>query len=162
MTRSIGIFLLFMLLAPFARAQQPSFIYEGNTTDPSRIVGHIWNGVLIEGEFTDMSYAIMTTDGVRIYDGSSTSPFDVLYTLREDMKVYRGDSRFLSDVMCTIRGPHIYYGDSENSLDLAFTYKGSHIYDGQGTAIFDAVVTVLPSVSMLEAVMILVAAEYLF
>jgi hypothetical protein len=158
--RSIAL-LCFVAVSFTAKSQDVSYIYEGRNWDPSRIVGNVWGGVLIEGDYPDLSYALLATDGRHIYSGSSTSAFDLLYTLREDNKLYLGDSRFLSDIVCTIRGPHIYLGDSQNSLDLVYTYRGSHIFEGDGVNMLDVVLTIDPPVSMMEAVMILLAAEML-
>jgi len=142
-------------------AAQPAYIYEGRTWDPNKIIGNIWNGVLIEGEGQNLSNAIVRTDGKHIYLGNSTSHFDLLYTLRDDNKLYNGDSRFLSDVVCTIRGPHIYLGDSENSLDLVFTYKQAHIYEGDGVSLLDVMLSIDQPITMIEATMVLLAMDLL-
>lgn len=150
-----------LLVTAFCATAQPAYIYEGRTWDPNHIIGNVWNGVLIEGQGQDLSYAIVRTDGQHIYMGNSTSHFDLLYTLRDDNKLYNGDSRFLSDVVCTIRGPHIYLGDSENSIDLVYTYKQAYIYEGDGVSLLDVILSIDQPVTMIEAAMILLAMDKL-
>lgn len=150
-----------IITAAFSATAQPAYIYEGRTWDPNEIIGNVWNGVLIEGEGQNLSAAIVRSDGRHIFMGNSTSHFDLLYTLRDDNKLYNGDSRFLSDVVCTIRGPHIYLGDSENSLDLVYTYKQAYIYAGDGVSLLDVILSIDQPVTMIEAAMVLLALDRL-
>lgn len=157
--KMLALFLVLMTAVPLSA--QPSFVYEGRNWSPSNIICNIWNGVLIEGEYQDMTMAVVRTDGRHIYAGGSNSTFDILYTFR-DNKLYVGESRFTSDVICTVSGTHIYRGDSNFALDLAYTYRDGYIFEGDGISMNDVVYTVDPPLdNMVDVAMLLVALDLL-
>lgn len=48
--------------------------------------------------------------------------------------LFKGDSRFQSDIICTIYNNHIYRGNSTFNSDIMFTYDAKAIYVGTSTA----------------------------
>lgn len=104
--------------------------------------------------------AVARTDGQHIYAGGGNSTFDIVYTFR-DNQLYEGESRMLSDVVCTIAGPHVYLGDSQFALDLAYTYRDGYIFEGDGISLNDVVFTTDPPMKMMEVVLVLVALDLL-
>lgn len=43
----------------------------------------------------------------------------------KEVRVYKGDSHFLDDVICTVRDGHVYRGTSPYRSDILFTIDGS-------------------------------------
>ncbi len=43
----------------------------------------------------------------------------------KEVRVYKGDSHFLDDVICTVRDGHVYRGTSPYRSDIIFTIDGS-------------------------------------
>lgn len=140
---------------------QPVYVYEGRTWDPNKIICNIWNGVVIEGEYQDMTMAVVRRDSEYIYAGGTNSTFDIVYTIRGN-QIFEGQSQFSGDIVCTIQGSHIYKGDSTFALDLAYTYRDSYIFEGDGVSMLDVVFTTDPPArNMLDVAMFLLAMDLL-
>lgn len=140
---------------------QPVYVYEGRTWDPNQIICNIWNGVVIEGEYQDMTMAVVRRDNDYIYAGGTNSTFDIVYTIRGN-QIFEGQSQFSGDIVCTIRGSQIYKGDSTFALDLAYTYRDSYIFEGDGVSMLDVVFTTDPPArNMLDVAMFLLAMDLL-
>lgn len=151
----------FLLAITSLAVAQPVYVYEGRTYDPNRIICNIWNGVVIEGEYQDMTMAVVRRDSEYIYAGGTNSTFDIVYTIRSN-RIFEGESQFSGDIVCTIKGPHIYKGDSTFALDLAYTYRDGYIFEGDGMSMLDVVFTTdPPAKNMLDVAMFLLAMDLL-
>ena len=60
---------------------------------------------------------------VKVYKGTSRYNSDVLCTVRSGA-VYKGRSNYQSDVVCTVRGNQVYKGRSNYRSDVRFTIDG--------------------------------------
>ena len=69
---------------------------------------------------------------VAIYRGTSRFSSDIICTVRGD-RVYKGDSSWSSDIICNIRGNRIYKNDSSWSSDIIFTIRDGKIYAGDSS-----------------------------
>ena len=51
----------------------------------------------------------------------------------QDVKVYKGGSRYNSDVICTVKDSKVYKKTSIYSSDVICNIKGNRIYKGNGS-----------------------------
>ncbi len=60
---------------------------------------------------------------VKVYKGTSRYNSDILLTVR-DGKVYKGTSNYNSDILATVRDGAVYAGTSNYRSDIRFTTDG--------------------------------------
>lgn len=61
---------------------------------------------------------------VKVYKGTSRYNSDILCTVRDGV-VYKGRSNYQSDILCTVRGHEVYKGRSNYRSDIRFTIDGN-------------------------------------
>ena len=62
-------------------------------------------------------------------------------SLAQARYVYRGNSTYSSDIVCTWDGRYLYRGRSTYSSDIVYTYCNGHVYQGRSTYSSDIVCT---------------------
>ena len=60
----------------------------------------------------------------------------------KEVKVYKGDSRYASDILCTVRDGKVYQGRSTYSSDILLRIDGNDIYRKNSTYRSDIVLTI--------------------
>ena len=70
-------------------------------------------------------------------------------------KMYRGNSTYISDILCTYDGKYLYNGNSTYSSDIVLTYDGRHVYDGRSTYSSDILYTIKGSIPIAVLVMLI-------
>ena len=66
---------------------------------------------------------------VKVYKGNSSYTSDVICNLKGD-KVYKGNSSYQSDILCRIDDNKVYKGNSSYSSDILFTIRDGKVYRG--------------------------------
>lgn len=137
-----GLVILSLLLC--VRAEAQTYVY----TDPhlmwNDVACHVDGGVVREGG--DWRGKITyTVSREKIFNGYSSSSFDLAYTVREG-KLYIGDSYFTDAISYTLDEGKIYVGDSTFPLDLAYTIRPNpnvrgvfNVYKDDSISPFDVV-----------------------
>lgn len=91
-------------------------VYPKNEIYPSEILLNINKGKVNLGDSRMWSDAVLTVSGNQIFEGWSTSTFDLMYTFN-DGKLSLQESSFSSDVKYTYINGKIYRGDSSMMMD---------------------------------------------
>ena len=78
---------------------------------------------------------------VKVYKGNSSYSSDVLCTLK-DNKVYKGNSSYNNDILCHIDDNKVYKGTSSYSNDILYTIRDGKVYRGQSSYSSDIVLTI--------------------
>ena len=109
------------LIANNALAQTATYVYTDASMMWSQMACNIDRGLVREGNGWrgDILY---TVQGEKIFQGFSSSGFDLAYTYR-DGKLYIGDSQFTDAISYTFEQGKIFIGDSTFPLDLAYTIR---------------------------------------
>ena len=123
--------LMVMGIAQFtnrAIAQTTTHVYADASMIWGQMACNIDRGLVREG--ADWRGKVLyTVQENRIYQGFSSSSFDLAYTYREG-KLFIGDSYFTDAISYTFDQGKIYQGDSTFPLDLAFTIRPNPNYRG--------------------------------
>ena len=91
--------------------------------------------------FLALFLATASAPEVKVYKGTSSYLSDILYTVRGG-KVYKGRSNYTSDIRCTIRGHEIYKGTGNYRSDVLYTVRDGKVYKGTSQYISDILLTV--------------------
>ena len=91
--------IVFVTSTAFAAAQQRVEVFEDDRMLWSEMVLHVENGVVRQGRDW-RGQVIWTTRPEKIFEGYSTSAFDLRYSVREGQLI-QGDSHFSDAVMYT-------------------------------------------------------------
>ena len=118
----------FALIANNAIAQTTIHVYTDASMMWGQMACNIDRGLVREG--SDWRGKVLyTVQENRIYQGFSSSSFDLAYTYREG-KLYIGDSYFTDAISYTFDQGKIYQGDSTFPLDLNYTIRPNPNYHG--------------------------------
>jgi hypothetical protein len=116
------------LIANNALAQTKTYVYTDASMMWSQMACNIDRGLVREGP--DWKGEILyTVQGEKIFQGFSSSGFDLAYTYRGG-KLYIGDSQFTDAISYTFEQGKIFVGDSTYPLDLAYTIRPNPNYRG--------------------------------
>jgi hypothetical protein len=122
--------IVFVTSTAFAAAQQRVEVFEDDRMLWSEMVLHVENGVVRQGRDW-RGQVIWTTRPEKIFEGYSTSAFDLRYSVRKGQLI-QGDSHFSDAVMYTSEWSgneiKLYIGDSTFPLDLVYTLR-PHAFD---------------------------------
>ena len=111
-----------------AIAQTATHVYTDASMMWGQMACNVDRGLVREG--ADWRGKVLyTVQGNRIYQGYSSSSFDLDYTYREG-KLYIGESYFTDAISYTFEQGKIYQGDSTFPLDLAYTIRPNPNYHG--------------------------------
>lgn len=128
----IYLLLIFLLVAFHCPGQVE--IFAGPNSFAQQKVAEVRGGlvhVIAQSGFVEVACNIQ---GDVIYAQMSSFPQDALYRVA-DNQVFRGDSRFTSDILFTLEGEHLYQGNSTSPMDIVLTiaptavYRGDHIFE---------------------------------
>jgi hypothetical protein len=93
-------------------------------------MGNSWSGEIVFTVSADNLW-----DETRVFRGYSTSPLDIAFTVRDEGKLYLGDSSFTDAILYTFKDGQIFVGDSTFPLDVAYTLREeSRRFAGDGDA----------------------------
>jgi hypothetical protein len=93
-------------------------------------LGNSWRGEILYTVNADNMWG-----ETRVFRGYSTSTLDIAYTVRDDGKLYLGDSSFTDAILYTFKDGQIFVGDSSFPLDIAYTLREeSRRFAGGGDA----------------------------
>ena len=93
-------------------------------------MGNSWSGEIVYTVNADNMW-----DETRVFRGFSTSTLDIAFTVRDDSKLYLGDSSFTDAILYTFSDGQIFVGDSTFPLDVAYTLREeSRRFAGGGDA----------------------------
>jgi hypothetical protein len=126
----------------------------------SDVICNVNGGHVLPGTDVMWNKAIVTCDQRGIYNGFSTSTFDVLFRF-ENNQLYLGESIFSSDIMYTFKNGVIFRGDSTFPLDKLFTFKNGYVYSAEGESVFDVVLAIDGPITVVELFGVLLATEML-
>ena len=70
-------------------------------------------------------------------------------------RLYRGNSTYSSDILCTYDGKYLYNGNSTYSSDIVLTYDGRYVYDGRSTYSSDILYTIQGRIPIAVLVMLM-------
>jgi hypothetical protein len=132
---------------------QGTFVYPNDQLRWNEAIVHIDGGLVRAGNDW-RGEVLFTVQGDQIFEGYSTSSFDLLYTVR-DGQLCRGDSHFSQDVLYTLAPPGIYIGDSTFLLDQVYNVRDEPLHHGEvmsvyrddSGSVFDRVCSIQGSVS---------------
>lgn len=116
------------LVADNAIAQTTTYVYTDASMMWSQMACNVDRGLVRQGADWrgDVQY---TVQGNKIFQGFSSSGFDLAYTYR-DGKLFIGESQFTDAISYTFEQGEIYVGDSTYPLDLAYTIRPNPNYRG--------------------------------
>lgn len=127
-----GIALALLCLGSYANGQNRVEVYEDHRMIWQDMMLHAENGVIRSGQDW-RGEVIWTTIPGKIFQGYSTSTFDLLYSVR-DQQLIQGDSHFSDAILYTAESNmdeiKLYIGDSTFPLDLVYTIRPSAFDDG--------------------------------
>lgn len=93
-------------------------------------MGNSWSGEIVYTVSADNMW-----DETRVFQGYSTSSLDIAFTIRDEGKLYLGDSSFTDAILYTFNDGQIFVGDSTFPLDVAYTLREeSRKFAGRGDA----------------------------
>ncbi|MDG1674584.1 MAG: hypothetical protein P8H88_03980 [Flavobacteriales bacterium] len=93
-------------------------------------LGNSWSGETLYTVSADNMW-----DETRVFQGYSTSSLDIAFTVRDEGKLYLGDSSFTDAILYTFKDGQIFVGDSTFPLDVAYTLREeSRKFAGRGDA----------------------------
>jgi hypothetical protein len=91
-------------------------------------MGNSWSGEILYTMNADNMW-----DETRVFRGYSTSSLDIAFTVRDEGKLYLGDSSFTDAILYTFKDGQIFVGDSTFPLDVAYTLREeSRKFAGRG------------------------------
>lgn len=99
-------------------------VYPDELMRPSDLMASMENGLVRNGDWR--APVTLTLHERKIFQGFSSSSFDLLYTIAEDngaIQLRRGDGRWSDDVLYTWFEGQIFMGDSRFALDLVYTVR---------------------------------------
>ena len=108
---------------------QTIHVYPDDLMRPSDLMASMENGLVRNGDWR--APVTLTLHERKIFQGFSTSSFDLLYTVAEEngaIQLRRGDGRWSDDVLYTWFDGQVFMGDSRFALDLVYTLR-SHSLD---------------------------------
>ncbi|MDA1337126.1 MAG: hypothetical protein O2818_09605 [Bacteroidetes bacterium] len=127
-----GIAFVALCLSLLAHGQQRVEVYEDHRMMWQNMMLHAENGVIRSGQDW-RGEVIWTTLPGKIFQGYSTSTFDLLYSVREQQLI-QGDSHFSDAILYTAESNgneiKLYIGDSTFPLDLVYTIRPNAFNDG--------------------------------
>ena len=127
-------FLFILLFAGQLSAQQATFVYPDDQLRWNEAIVNIDGGVVRQGHDW-RGNIVLTVENDRIFQGFSTSSFDLLYTVR-DGQLCRGDSYFSEDILYTFREGKVYIGDSNYLLDQVYNLRDEPLHHGQVVSVY--------------------------
>lgn len=135
-------------MADNAVAQTTTHVYTDASMAWSQMACNVDRGLVRQGaEWRgDVLY---TVQGEKIFQGFSSSSFDLSYTYR-DGKFYIGESQFSDAISYTFEQGKIYIGDSTYSLDLAYTIRPNPNYRGVLSVYYEDSISPLDIVAFLQ------------
>ena len=143
------------MLTSFHAKAQDVLVWEGRGDSFSNQILNVNQGYLLperENMWSDAYYTIVEN---RIYEGFSSSFFDLKFTVR-DGQLFMGDSQFRGDILYTLKNGQIFTGDSDLLMDVLFTFKRGQLFEGSGMSSFDVLYTIdgNPTAAELYAIII--------
>ena len=96
---------------------------------------------------------------VKVYKGNSSYSSDIQFTIRNG-KVYKGSSSYSSDVVFTIKDGKLYKGNSNYTSDIFANKKGFKIYKNNSNYSSDVDFTLSGDVTIEQFVAIWYAVKY--
>ena len=96
---------------------------------------------------------------VKVYKGNSSYSSDVICTLRGN-KVYKGNSSYQSDILCRIDDNKVYRGNSSYNSDIQFTIRNGKVYKNNSNYSSDVDFTLSDNVTIEQFVAIWYAVKY--
>ena len=96
---------------------------------------------------------------VKVYKGNSSYSSDILYTVRKG-KVYKGSSSYSSDVLFNIKDGKLYDGNSSYSSDIFANKRGLKVYKNNSSYSSDVDFTLSGDVTIEQFVAIWYAVKY--
>ena len=81
-------------------------------------MGNSWSGEIVYTVHADNMW-----DETRVFRGYSTSTLDIAFTVRDEGKLYLGDSSITDAILYTFKDGQIFVGDSTFPLDVAYTLR---------------------------------------
>lgn len=80
----------------------------------------------------------------------------------KEVRVYKGDSHFLDDVICTVRDGSLYKGRSSFRSDIVATLRDGHVYRGTSPYRSDIIFTIDGSLTFPEFIAVWYAVNYIY
>jgi hypothetical protein len=99
-------------------------VYPDELMRPGDLMASMENGLVRNGDWR--APVALTLHERKIFQGFSSSSFDLLYTIAEDngtIQLRRGDGRWSDDVLYTWFDGQVFMGDSRFALDLVYTIR---------------------------------------
>lgn len=128
-----ALFLLCPLFLGALRAQRTT-VYPNDRLVWNEATVHVEGGLVRAGNDW-RGQVLYTVQGERIFEGFSSSSFDLLFTVRNG-QLCRGDSHFSSDVVYTFRNGRAYLGDSEYLLDQVYNLREEPLHHGEVVSVY--------------------------
>ena len=106
----------------------------------SEMIAHVDNNLVRMGNSwrNEVVYTVNADNmwnEIRVFRGFSTSSLDIAFTVRDEGKLYLGDSSFTDAILYTFKDGQIFVGDSTFPLDVAYTLREeSRKFAGRGDA----------------------------
>lgn len=122
------------LLLPMLASAQRTTVYPNDRLLWNEAIVCIENGLVREGNDW-RGRVLFTLHNDRIFQGFSTSSFDLLYTVR-DGQLCRGDSHFSEDILYTFREGKVYIGDSNYLLDQVYNLRDEPLHHGEVVSVY--------------------------
>ena len=100
-------------------------VFPDDLLRPREMVCHLQDGLVRMGQHWQ-NPVVLTLRGRKVFEGFSTSSFDLMYTLEEDLgriQLLRGEGQWSDDVLYTWHQGAVYIGDSTFPLDLVYTTR---------------------------------------
>lgn len=100
-------------------------VFADDLLRPREMVCHLQDGLVRMGQ-NWRNPVVYTLQSRKVFEGFSTSSFDLIYTLEEDMgriQLRRGEGQWSDDVLYTWYQGSVYIGDSTFPLDLVYTTR---------------------------------------
>lgn len=129
MIRRSALLLLFSLaFALQGWSQTRLHLYPDDNLVWRDMIAHVADGVVRmgnswSGEIVYTIHADNMWDETRVFQGYSTSSLDIAFTVRDEGKLYLGDSSFTDAILYTFKDGQIFVGDSTFPLDVAYTLR---------------------------------------
>lgn len=125
--RALLLVLFALTATSHVSAQSPHIVhvFPDDMMRPQEMICHMQDGVVRMGNHW-RNPVTLTLHNRKVFQGYSTSSFDLLYTIADDMgriQLRRGEGHWSDDVLYTWHEGAVYIGDSSFGLDLVFTFR---------------------------------------
>ena len=97
--------------------------------------------ILLSFAIISSLFSVGSSREVRIFKGTSRYNSDVICSVR-DSKVYKNFSTYSSDIICTVRGEKIYKGSGSYSSDVLYTVRDDKVFKGNSNYNSDILMTI--------------------